>query len=254
MSTAAPENSPWLLGGGIALAGHVAVLAGVLLAPGTPPAPVAEPPPIVIELPPLAAAPAIASAQPQQVIEPVAQPTMQSSNQQPIDAPLVRAPLPQTYVATPPPSFAPPQPMARSVAIAPPQPAAPAVAPARAAPAAPITSAANGTAATPGDDPKAKREEADYYAMLSAHLNRKRRYPSEAKKARQQGVVTVRFTVHSDGRISNSSIRKSSGHDLLDQATLDLMERVAPLPKFPRSMVRDSVTITLPIDYNLRTS
>ena len=110
-----------------------------------------------------------------------------------------------------------------------------------------------GTAATPGDDPKAKREEADHYSLLSAHLNRKKRYPSEAKKARQQGVVTVRFTVHADGRISGSSIRTSSGHDLLDQATLDLMERVAPLPRFPRSMTRDRVTISLPIDYSLRT-
>ena len=110
-----------------------------------------------------------------------------------------------------------------------------------------------GTAATAGDDPKAKREEADYYALLSAHLNRKKRYPSEAKKARQQGVVTVRFTVLADGRISASSIRTSSGHDLLDQATLDLMQRVAPLPKFPRSMTKDSVTISLPIDYSLRT-
>ena len=110
-----------------------------------------------------------------------------------------------------------------------------------------------GSAAAPGDDPKAKREEADYYSLLSAHLNRKKRYPSEAKKARQQGVVTVRFTVHADGRISGSSIRTSSGHDLLDQATLDLMERVAPLPRFPRSMTRDRVTISLPIDYSLRT-
>ena len=73
------------------------------------------------------------------------------------------------------------------------------------------------------------------------------------QKARQQGVVTVRFTVHADGRISGSSIRTSSGHDLLDQATLDLMERVAPLPRFPRSMTRDRVTISLPIDYSLRT-
>ncbi len=65
--------------------------------------------------------------------------------------------------------------------------------------------------------------------------------------------MTVRFTVLADGRISASSIRTSSGHDLLDQATLDLMQRVAPLPKFPRSMTKDSVTISLPIDYSLRT-
>ena len=135
------------------------------------------------------------------------------------------------------------------------KPAAEARCPGRAAARCPAIAPAGstGTAATPGDDPKAKREEVDYYSLLSAHLNRKKRYPSEAKKARQQGVVTVRFTVHADGRISGSSIRTSSGHDLLDQATLDLMERVAPLPRFPRSMTRDRVTISLPIDYSLRT-
>lgn len=94
----------------------------------------------------------------------------------------------------------------------------------------------------------------DYYALVSAHLNRKKRYPTEAKKARQQGVVTVRFTVHSDGSVSGGSIKSSSGHALLDQATLDLLQRVAPLPRFPKSMTKDSVTLALPIDYSLRTN
>jgi len=89
---------------------------------------------------------------------------------------------------------------------------------------------------------------------LSAHLNKRKRYPTEAKKARQEGIVTVRFTVHRDGSIAGATIRKSSGHDLLDAATLDLLERVAPLPRFPKSMKRDSVTLSLPIDYSLQTT
>lgn len=45
--------------------------------------------------------------------------------------------------------------------------------------------------------------------------------------------MTVRFTVHSDEKISASPIRTSNSHDPLDHATLELMERVAPLPKIP---------------------
>ena len=220
-------RSHWMLGGGFAIAGHAAVLAGVLLVNTGPVEPPVEDPVVLVELPPQAApAPAPAVVQPvQQQADYVPPQTLPPR----VEAPRVNAPLPREFVATPPP---------------PPPRAALAIAPA---------GSGTGTAATPGDDPKAKREEADYYSLLSAHLNRKKRYPSEAKKARQQGVVTVRFTVHADGRISGSSIRTSSGHDLLDQATLDLMERVAPLPRFPRSMTRDRVTISLPIDYSLRT-
>ena len=248
MMLAGAGRANWMLGGGIAFAGHAAVVAGLLLIGTTPPKPIVEDPVVLLELPPQAApAPAALNEQPVDALQPDYVPPQ--TFQPRIEAPQVRAPLPREFVATPPPP--PPLPSRRSVAPAP-QPTTSAR-PARNALAVAPEGSGTGTAATAGDDPKAKREEADYYALLSAHLNRKKRYPSEAKKARQQGVVTVRFTVLADGRISASSIRTSSGHDLLDQATLDLMQRVAPLPKFPRSMTKDSVTISLPIDYSLRT-
>ena len=239
------DRSSWIVGGGIAFAGHAVVLAAVLLIGVTPPRAVVEDPVVLVELPPQAGPAPAALAQPEPLRPDV--PLSEAVDQR-VEAPLVRAPLPQEFVATPPPP--PPAPARRTPAPA----AAPPPQPPRAAAALVPAGSGTGTAETAGDDPKAKREEADYFALLSAHLNRKKHYPSEAKKARQQGVVTVRFTVHADGTISAASIRKSSGHSLLDQATLELMERVAPLPKFPKSMTKSSVTISLPIDYSLRTS
>jgi periplasmic protein TonB len=96
--------------------------------------------------------------------------------------------------------------------------------------------------------------EADYFSLISAHLNRRKTYPTDAKKARQEGVVVIRFTVDRGGNISGASIKRGSGHALLDQATLQLLQRVAPLPRMPASMPRDSVTLSLPIDYSLRTA
>lgn len=241
-------RSSWLVGGSVALAGHAAVLAAVLLLAAAPPKPVIEDPVVLLELPPQAA-PATAALADMPVDPQVSEIVPPQLPVPRIEAPQVQAPLPRDFVAVPPP---PPQAVRRNQAPAP-LTAAPAQ-PARNAAAVTPEGSGTGSSAAAGDDPKAKREEADYYALLSAHLNRKKHYPSEAKKARQQGVVTVRFTVHSDGRISASSIRKSSGHSLLDQATLELMDRVAPLPKFPKSMTKSSVTISLPIDYSLRTS
>jgi protein TonB len=105
-----------------------------------------------------------------------------------------------------------------------------------------------------GSDPRAKRAEADYFSLIVAQLNRRKTYPAEAKKARQEGVVTVRFTVDREGNVSNVAIKRGSGFDILDTATLQLLARVGPLPRMPASMARESVSLALPIEYSLRTS
>ncbi|WP_375289671.1 energy transducer TonB [Qipengyuania sp.] len=249
----ASDRVDWLRAGGIALLAHMAGFAALALIGEVPAQKIVEEPIVLIELPPepasfSAAAPA---SEPTEQAEPQLEPVTAPAHFQPprINAPQIRAPLPREFVSTPPKIMAPTQRVATemrpiSTPSVPSAPSQQALAP---------STAADGTADAKGDDPEAKREEANYYSLLSAHLNRKKRYPREAKKAREQGIVTVRFTVHSNGQISDASIRKSSGHELLDQATLDLMGRVAPLPKFPESMTRASVTISLPIDYSLRT-
>jgi protein TonB len=154
----------------------------------------------------------------------------------------VRAPLPVNPVTLPAPA-----PVRQPVA-------SPAPATATPAPAIPSRSSSAAPSTAPGTNPRARQQEADYFSLVSAHLNRRKTYPVEARQARQQGVVTVRFTVDRNGGVSVTSIKRSSGHDVLDQATLALLQRVAPLPRMPATMQRDSVTLSLPIDYTLRTN
>jgi protein TonB len=236
------DRRHWSIAGALALAAHLGV--GILVLAWARPAEPPVPEPVVlVELPPQAApAPAVAAAQP--VEQPQPQTVQPQPLTPPIDVPPVRAPLPSNPVTLPPPP--PPVPARQSAP-------APAAAPANPVAVSP-TGTGTGASATPGNDPRAKRQEADYFALVSAHLNRRKTYPAEARQARQQGVVTVRFTVDRSGGVSGVSIKRGSGHELLDRATLDLLQRVAPLPRMPASMQRDSVTLSLPIDYSLRTS
>lgn len=236
----------WGSAAAIALVGHAALLALVLGWARQAEPPVPEPV-VLVELPsaPPAPSPQQASEQPrQQVVEP-AIPHPRQAIATPLELPPVNAPLPSDPVRVSPPR--PPEPMRASQLSA-----------ASASPPAPAVTAPSGTgtdrSAPPIETARAKKAQADYFSMVAAHLNRKKSYPTEAKKARQEGIVTVRFTVDRNGDVSNISIKRSSGHDLLDSATLDLLRRVAPLPRMPSSMQRDSVTIALPIDYSLRTS
>lgn len=242
------EQRHWTLAGSVALLVHVSVAALMLawVRPAEPPIPE---PVVLVDLPP-EAAPETTVASPQ----PVTQPRPEYKAPQPVAPPVkiapVRAPLPIDPVTLPPPAPSEPQ-------TPPPAPEpSPMVAPS--APVSPVAASNTepnaGSGAVPGNDPRARKREADYFALISAHLNRRKTYPVEARQARQQGVVVVRFTVDRNGGVSNVAIKRSSGHDLLDQATLALLAKVAPLPSMPASMQRDSVTLSLPIDYSLKTN
>ncbi|MGE0387753.1 MAG: TonB family protein [Gammaproteobacteria bacterium] len=239
-AAAAPVQPPWAVAAATALLAHGMFCALLLL--WSRPAEVVVPEPVVLVNLPPADEPAPALSIPRLAVAPLPIRIPLPALDPVIDAPPVTAPLPRDPVTLPPhpPVEQPVQQAQEPAAESAPAPRQPADAPAD----------RDASAA----DPKAQRQAADYFARLSAHLNRRKSYPPSAKKARQQGVVTVRFTVDRDGNVSEVSIKASSGHAILDQATLELLQRVAPLPRMPDSMQRDRITLSLPIDYSLRTS
>jgi len=155
----------------------------------------------------------------------------------------VRAPLssaPSDIPAVPPPLPPPATP-----AVAPAQPALPSTAPAVAEQ--PSSSASTRPASA---NPK---ERDRYLTSLMAWLNRFKRYPTEARRERVEGVVVVRFTMAADGSVLSSNVLRSSGHATLDQAALEVFQRASPLPAPPASFARAPVTLTLPIEFSLQT-
>lgn len=233
------DRRSWTFAGAVALLGHISIALLVLAWARHPQTPVPEPV-VLVELPPMGTPEAQVAAA---TTPTPPQPAVAATNApSPMDVPPARMPVPSSAVILPTPT---PVQAAR--------PSAPATASPANLPVATAAPVANGSLAATATDPRAKKQEADYFAMVSAHLNRRKVYPAEAKQARQQGVVTVRFTVDRSGSVSGVSIKRSSGHDILDRATLDLVQRVAPMPRMPSSMQRDSVTLSLPIDYSLRT-
>lgn len=73
-------------------------------------------------------------------------------------------------------------------------------------------------------------------------------YPKNAVRLKQQGEVTVTFTLETNREVSQITVTKSSGFELLDDAAKNLILNSAS--EFPKPS--KTVRITLPIGYNLR--
>ena len=92
----------------------------------------------------------------------------------------------------------------------------------------------------------------NWKSQLVARLERYKRYPSEAQSRGEQGVAQLAFSVDRSGGVHHARIVRSSGSSLLDEATLALVERAAPLPPPPPEIAGAQIAIVVPIRYNMR--
>jgi TonB family protein len=125
------------------------------------------------------------------------------------------------------------RPVSTNVAVAPPAPTVPAMP-------APTTTALPATKAA-----------VTWQGLLLARLEASKQYPQIAQSRRQQGVVMLHFIIDREGRVLSAEIRKSSGYPLLDQESLDMIQRAQPLPRPPAEIPGDPVDLVVPVEFSL---
>jgi len=127
------------------------------------------------------------------------------------------------------------QPKPQPPAVSPPAPAAPAPAPA------PVASPAMVAAARQS-----------WQSQLAGRLERYKRYPRPAQEQRQQGVVYLHFALDRQGNVLSSRIERGSGHAMLDEEALALLQRAQPLPSPPPEISGTRIELVVPIRFALR--
>jgi len=89
--------------------------------------------------------------------------------------------------------------------------------------------------------------QADDLDKIYAQIESVKFYPVLAKRLKQEGVVTISFKLHQDGTVSELRVLQSSGFKLLDQAALEIMNRIG---RFNLTWNIDR-EIKLPVSYRL---
>jgi protein TonB len=92
------------------------------------------------------------------------------------------------------------------------------------------------------------------YSWLSEIIMRRmqelKRYPAEARLDRAEGKVVLKAVLRSDGTIEKVELFKSSGHQSLDQAAVELLQLASPF-HFPRPLEKPQMTVKIPMNYRL---
>lgn len=92
----------------------------------------------------------------------------------------------------------------------------------------------------------------NWQSILLGHLEKHKRYPREARRRHQEGVVFVHIVIDRTGMVLTRTIEQSSGSRLLDQEALRLMKRAQPLPEPPSEIKGTTIDIVVPIEFYLK--
>ena len=78
--------------------------------------------------------------------------------------------------------------------------------------------------------PKTSGDGDSVIAEIMRRIEKAKRYPRVARKMGTEGRATVRFRIKTDGKVEGVELTESSGSEILDQASLETVQRAAPLP------------------------
>lgn len=84
-------------------------------------------------------------------------------------------------------------------------------------------------------------------ASIIAAIKKYKKYPLQAKKRGMTGIVLIKCTIRTDGKLENIKIIEPSKYELLDENSIEILEIASKEFVAPK---RD-VTISIPFNYSL---
>lgn len=90
-----------------------------------------------------------------------------------------------------------------------------------------------------------------YRVALAGQMRGHKRYPSQAEDAGWQGTAEVRVTVLSGGLVQDPELLRSSGHDVLDRAAVEMLRDALPTTPVPPVLRQQTFVVDLPVVFEL---
>jgi len=105
--------------------------------------------------------------------------------------------------------------------------------------------------ATPSESGPDQAGLRQFRLSLAGEARRFRRYPESARKAGLAGTSEVRVAVAAGGGARHTDLARSSGHEVLDQAALDMLRQAAMRTALPESLRGQNFAVLLPVVFEV---
>ncbi len=96
-----------------------------------------------------------------------------------------------------------------------------------------------------------KKSLLQYQDSIKQKIQKNKKYPRWALRAKHQGIVRIAFEVLSSGNVNNLSLLESSGFKELDEAALKAIKKATPFAVFPEIFQADKIQIQIDIVFKL---
>jgi len=93
--------------------------------------------------------------------------------------------------------------------------------------------------------------EAHYRTLLRAAIERKKKYPSRARRMHQEGSVLVSFLVYRDGHITDINILKSSSRKILDKEAMRAIKAIGQFQPIPKQIRHNQWQFEIMLEFAL---
>lgn len=90
-----------------------------------------------------------------------------------------------------------------------------------------------------------------YGNTLWGAIGKQKQYPKVALLRGWQGEVVVELQLDGSGKLKSKKIIQSSGHNVLDEKALDMVDKAAPFPAPPDTLRGSSFSIKVPIPFKI---
>jgi periplasmic protein TonB len=90
--------------------------------------------------------------------------------------------------------------------------------------------------------------DANYQGLVAARLARMKRYPTEARRRREQGSAIVSFVIDAAGRVTSVRLLRRTGSAALDEEVQAMVQRASPFPPPPRGA---EMSFSAPVTFHL---
>lgn len=92
-----------------------------------------------------------------------------------------------------------------------------------------------------------------YLRALQAYLSSRKKYPSLAKRMREEGLVIIEFSVAKDGSFFDERIIEPSRSPRLNNAAIELVQELGRFRAFPEEILQkeSELIVRVPIQYQL---